>query len=374
MKRAAPWTIAGISLLLQAVPGSADPPEPAAAVGQAQTPLSPKERWARRCQLPDDGRFGYPRPQGHSLLGTRPVSPQQPGSSVLVSVDLGSLHREGTPLAGVTLQGARLMSSAPAAPPDASQPLVGTLALGMDSAGQSVEVAICAAEPDASDPDLMRYRLETWDAVKQQWADPCVATKRVPKPRALVIGGTWDARGTHVDLPDRVTFACESGVVAKCIGVMGYQPWQSKNDQSLADFHQACTRMMRADYCGMGRSHTREGSMIDVEDRAGVQTQTPPGMAGAGVEEARFTFEGAWDASGAVCLGRTRQGEAIDTILAECPDRFERVTREFRKGEQCVAWRKGARADAALVWNRSVVPGFTKATREKKLDTQTAVR
>jgi len=67
----------------------------------------------------------------------------------------------------------------------------------------------------------------------------------------------------------------------------GYKPWKVVNGQSLWAYHQACTRMMRADYCGDGRPHTREGTPIYIDDRLihnpQEKDQEPP--------DPRMTFE-----------------------------------------------------------------------------------
>lgn len=66
---------------------------------------------------------------------------------------------------------------------------------------------------------------------------------------------------------------------------------------SLALYYQACVRMMRADYCGDGVGHTRNGTPIDLFDRIGVQRDEPAeGM----------TLEAAWGPEGAVCISHTR--------------------------------------------------------------------
>lgn len=40
----------------------------------------------------------------------------------------------------------------------------------------------------------------------------------------------------------------------------------------LLDWYNACVRMVRADNCGNGRGFTRDGTLIDIYDRIGVQT------------------------------------------------------------------------------------------------------
>ena len=54
------------------------------------------------------------------------------------------------------------------------------------------------------------------------------------------------------------------GAIAKCV-LWGYRPWATYNGTPLAQYHQACTRMVRADYCGTGTSYTVTGNRISVE-------------------------------------------------------------------------------------------------------------
>ena len=65
----------------------------------------------------------------------------------------------------------------------------------------------------------------------------------------------------------------------------------------MKDFHQACTRMIRADYQGDGKSFTREGTEIFVVDVLGINKGTPPkGM----------RFEAAWSVDGALAIAKPR--------------------------------------------------------------------
>ncbi len=94
-------------------------------------------------------------------------------------------------------------------------------------------------------------------------------------------------------------FACTSGVIAKCIR-WGYRPWKTVNGQPLADYHQACTRMARADYCGDGVSHTENGTLIDMFDHLQIQKRTPFDL------KSPMLFDGAWTPNGAYCIGKQR--------------------------------------------------------------------
>src|SRR5205814_7622470 len=125
------------------------------------------------------------------------------------------------------------------------------------------------------------------------WENPCAATSLVNDPRAGAVPGVWGADGARRDdAPGRFTLACETGAIGKCVQ-WGYRPWEARGGRSLAELHQACTRMARADYCGDGRSHTSENTTIDYYDELGVQS---PARADRGPAH---PFEAAWAPDGA---------------------------------------------------------------------------
>jgi hypothetical protein len=110
--------------------------------------------------------------------------------------------------------------------------------------------------------------------------------------RGLFLEGQWRADGSWE--PRGHTFACTSGVLAKCARNWGYKPWKqvttASGPVSLQPLHQACTRAARADYCGDGISHTRNGTLIDLFDRYGLNVREQ--VAGFDAE-AGFTTDGA---------------------------------------------------------------------------------
>ena len=114
---------------------------------------------------------------------------------------------------------------------------------------------------------------------------------------ALPIAARWDPvygdRLEPTSVDDRFSFACTSGVVAKCY-MWGYRPWENPE---LKHLHQSCTRAARADYCGDGIPHTCEGTRINQFDAANYVPQTA--VSG-------FFFEGGWSPEGARCLSRDR--------------------------------------------------------------------
>jgi hypothetical protein len=122
---------------------------------------------------------------------------------------------------------------------------------------------------------------------------------------AMPLQGVWDYRqgvpggGSKTEDPSRFTFACMGGAIAKCV-LWGYRPWSSFNNIPLALYHQACTRLVRADYCGDGKSYTQQGTFINLYDKLGIQQDTED-----------WVFEAEWDEGGARCfypLNRSHAG------------------------------------------------------------------
>lgn len=139
---------------------------------------------------------------------------------------------------------------------------------------------------------------------------------------AIAVRGSWDARGAFHDDPKLVTFACTNGAIAKCIR-FGYKPWKQVHGQSLRPQHLACVRMVRADYCGDGVAHTREGTRVDLWDEAGVQA---PSVLQPGTE----VFEAAWSADGAEYLSVPRWSDDVLEAVAACPERLRgRTSRDL---------------------------------------------
>ncbi|HEX8434581.1 ADYC domain-containing protein [Archangium sp.] len=342
--------LAGLCLVL-AAPAFAGEPSAAtprkSSPGQAVAPATEAERYALRCQGRAPNRDVWP--QGTMLWGTRRGwgDRQEPDErrGVLVSVDLLPVKPAASEVSSLKLEGGRLVAM-----PEASRSLVGTVLRGTSSEGKPVEVAVCGAESSPGDAELVWYRLEAWNQRAQRWENPCVATNTVPDPRALAVGGVWDASGAHQAVEGKFTLACENGAITKCIR-WGYKPWASHNGQSLAELHQACTRMARADYCGNGQSHTSQDTPIDMYDRLGVLAPTT--QRSAAWDPERASFEAAWAADGATCLSRTRDRRALETVMQECPGRFQKGPAvELGDGDRCTVRRVGASPGAALLRNR----------------------
>ena len=122
-------------------------------------------------------------------------------------------------------------------------------------------IASVSAETASYDPtgtgNTFLYNVEQWVDDTASWQPACSADAD-GRRAAIPVAAIWDDTGARVASTTHFTFGCTTGVIAKCYR-WGYRPWITGYGQtSLADHHQACTRMARADYCGNGTPHTRE--------------------------------------------------------------------------------------------------------------------
>jgi len=169
--------------------------------------------------------------------------------------------------------------------------------------GGTVPVRITGMSPaPVPNEDMNLYSVQYLDAASGTWRPACQDAAG-NATQALPVSGVWDYRqgvpggGSKTDDPRRFTFACQGGAIAKC-ALWGYRPWANYNGTALAAYHQACTRMVRADYCGTGQSYTKTGNPINFYDELGIQKDTE-----------NWFFEAEWDMNGARCfyaLNRTR--------------------------------------------------------------------
>jgi hypothetical protein len=150
------------------------------------------------------------------------------------------------------------------------------------------------------DTDVNLYAIEMWTGVTGtdgivvwSWKPLCGTEGGVPV-KSLPLQGAWNYQqgafygGAKISSDaNQITFACMNGALGKCgagkttPNALGYKPWRTRdewvyNDASytwyrvsglgIAD-HQACSRMITADYCGDGVPHTISGNPIDAFDR-----------------------------------------------------------------------------------------------------------
>lgn len=180
----------------------------------------------------------------------------------------------------------------------------------------------------------------------ESWVPLCGRDDNQQPIPAIVLRGEWSmlesssVGGDQIsDSPYRVTFACTTGALGKCAATctdaqqcaaagvpyaLGYKRWAAPHlafdstgklvwrDYALD--HQACTRMVRADYCGDGRSWTATGTPIDVYDRTLINTKTTAGSA-------LWMYEATWNENGAVRIScdRLTEGPVSCPIGGDAP-------------------------------------------------------
>ena len=160
-------------------------------------------------------------------------------------------------------------------------------------------------EPSVDQADVFIYHLTYRAKDSDQWLPYCGDDQ----VGAIPFSGYWDSKADYVENKDVLTFGCTNAVLAKCV-LWGYRPWaevetcEAKKgwgkkkkkhceDVELRDYHQACTRMARADYCGDGTPHTVTGTQIDIADGLNPQISW---------RATNWPVEAEWNPDGAYCM------------------------------------------------------------------------
>ena len=188
------------------------------------------------------------------------------------------------------------------------------------------------ADPKDKAGNLLLYGFSIRDDATGDWREMCEPDAdgvRAGFPLQLGEGGGF-------------VLTCTSGGQGKCVR-FGYKPWATGRDGAPLLAHwQACIRMVRADYCGDGEPHTRDGTLIDMYDKLGIQKE--------GAAEG-MQFEAAWGPQGAICVRRVRIGDifSLEALGAGC----KRLKPEDI-GEACTEARM-MQDPGALLLNKSFV-------------------
>ena len=243
-------------------------------------------------------------------------------------------------IATVEVQGTRLIISLADGTVLDPEELRGAVIEASDDIGRMLTVRIedVAADPSDPDRDVLLYRLRELGE-DGQWHEFC-APDPAGERWAFPLEGIWTASGEHLPATKQFSFSCSAGAIGKCVR-LGYKPWKRLSDGStLWPYHQACVRMMRADYCGDGTSFTHDGTLIDLYDILGIQKDEPgPGM----------LFEAAWGSRGAICIARPRvpQNGSLAEIERRCPERLA-----GQLGESCTEG-QALKSPSTLLLNKS---------------------
>lgn len=225
----------------------------------------------------------------------------------------------------------------------ADDSLIGQIIEMYDNEGGSLPVRIDRIDQDDSpgNDDVFLYTLSAFNVDEGAWQNVCTTDSK-GQAHAIVMQGAWDAQGRYQSSSE-ISFGCSSGVLAKCIR-WGYKPWLDSSDLPMRQLHQACTRLVRADYCGDGRPHTQDGTAINLFDVYGIQTRdVVDGM----------QFEAAWNEAGAIAINQGRYASGAE-IVAECPSRLQPHTQGVKSTLSITELQ--ALYPNALIFNESFAP------------------
>ena len=183
-----------------------------------------------------------------------------------------------------------------------------------------------------------------WEYRVQAFTDDKNATPLCPTGSgyALSVPHAWSTSGDLRENPNFFTFACApknegssskpffvgGGVIAKCID-WGYPPWATEYPETVArEYHQLCTRMAVADYCGEGRSNTLDGTPLAFMGPENAAVLSQSGHLPATLIPDGYALEAVWtmDSCGLarpLCLGKKRW----DTLSADatCVDQALKI-------------------------------------------------
>ena len=285
-----------------------------AGCGGLETGLQPS---LRRSALSFNWGSGWRLPlSGRDLNGTALNGVVLDGH-LMSAISLAGVTAGGQALKKVWLQGTAFHTAGPgnaALGKDA----VGAVFQGMLDDGTTIAVRIDGVGPGTTPKmaDVLEYVVSY--STREGWRPLCGVSDDGAPVGAVPLAGRWNLEvdvpgsGSFIDDPASFTFACQGYALAKCVEA-GYKPWLTGKSctkgkcttVSLADYHQACTRLLRADYCGDGRSHTVDGQELNMYDGFGIRTD-----AGAWLPEAE------WDGKGARCVARQRIAGEVPSCLA----------------------------------------------------------
>jgi hypothetical protein len=218
---------------------------------------------------------------GTNLNGTNLNGTNLNGVS-LGGVTLGNVHLDGSQLIAQTADGGTLSGA----------DLIGAQLTGTLDSGATLSLQIVNVTRGSCPNEDIYYYSVSYQHDDGSWGALCTDASGNAAP-AIALAGRWNygrgvvGGGAHYDDPSQFTFACAHGALAKCVE-WGYKPWRSINGTSLAPYHQTCTRVVRADFCGDGTPHTQDGQLINIYDKLGVQTDTR-----------NWLGEASWDENGA---------------------------------------------------------------------------
>jgi len=232
---------------------------------------------------------------------------EKPQPPKILSVTYESARKDDLPIREVHLKKGTLTGISVRGEIWGFRDFIGATFLGYDEKRQQVRLRV---QDYVSKQPLELYQFSYFDATTKKWDNICW-TENQPKALAILIPGMWDTSGRYNKPKGVFSIACLNSPLGRC-AELGYNPWKAFKKTPLAKYHQACVRMLRADYLGNGKSHTKnENDGIAFEDNLGyLKSKISPEM----------QFEAGWGASGAIQLARVRYKDLVPPGVS-CPTR-----------------------------------------------------
>lgn len=254
-------------------------------------------------------------PNGVSLNGVRLNGVRLNG------VRLNGVRLNGVTMGGVTVTGVTVKSTkldgTKAGKNVHDRDFVGAQMTGTLSDGTTLAMRIdSATQLSGSNSEVWAYGVSYQDA--GVWQYLCGVDDSNAEQLAIAVPGSFNygtgvtGGGSYTADPTVFTFGCRATAIAKCIE-MGYKYWKpvpGNGTQTLLNHMVACTRLLRADYCGDGNSWTVDGTPVNIYDGRGIQG-----------DAAGWPIEAEWAPGGANCMSPTNY-ERWRNVSATAPTCF----------------------------------------------------
>ena len=229
----------------------------------------------------------------------------------LNGMSLNGMSLNGTSLSGVTINGSQLSGKSSSGHTLTGAGLVGAQVNGQLASGGTLKLRIDSAQTLAApNTDVWAYGVSYQSGTS--WLPLCGTSAGTPV-LAVPLTGTWSygsnvtGGGAWTNSTTSFTLGCRGAALAKCVE-LGYKPWKTVGSTVLRNHHQACTRAIRADYCGTGKSYTANGTQINIYDNVGLQADA----------STTWPIDAEWLPTGARCIHNARSwasGQGIPACL-----------------------------------------------------------
>jgi hypothetical protein len=233
-------------------------------------------------------------------------------------ISVNGISVNGVAITGVTLSATKFTGKNSSGQTITGAQFVGSKFVATKADGTTINLRVDSATVGTgANTDVWMYDM-SMEVSAGRWSPMCgLEANGVTPILAVPVNGVWDYRsgvtggGAWTASSTTFTFACRNAAAAKCVE-MGYKPWKTlpTGTGSLLNHHLSCVRLIRADYCGDGKSWTENGKLVNIYDKYGLQT-----------DAASWPAEAEWTQNGARCITPTTDTRARQRV-AQIPSCF----------------------------------------------------